>query len=83
MLNWIIKLIPTSAIKKYIGSIVRHALTLFAGVLAGMQFAGMKELADLVLKNMDSLESTLVTILMAVVALVMSFAEKKNKIDAK
>ncbi len=79
MINWIIKLIPSSAIRKYVGSIVRHGLTVLAGILAGYAFPGVADLAKLILENMDHLEGAVVAIVMGVVGLLMSFAEKKDK----
>lgn len=66
-------------LNKYLASLTRHGLTALAGVLAYATFPGAKELADLILQNMTSIEKIVVTLASAGVALVWSFAQKKIK----
>jgi hypothetical protein len=68
-----------SLIKKYAGSIIRHGISWAGGALAVMTIPALADLGSLILANIDSIESTALAIVTGVIALLMSFKEKKGK----
>lgn len=73
--NWI----QESLIKKYAGSLVRHAITALAGVLLTAGFPGAEQIAKVLQTNLDPLAAGITAMLVFIIGLAMSFKEKKAK----
>lgn len=71
-----------SILKKYAGSLIRHAITALAGVLMSAGFPGAQEIAKVLEENVDPLAAGIAAALVFGIGLLLSFKEKKKDIPA-
>jgi hypothetical protein len=81
MLNWIIKLIPDSLIKKVIAGQIRHLIGALGTLLAAMTIPEVAQIGQLILANIDPIVAKVVSIALVAYAFLASWLSKK--IDAK
>ena len=75
MLAKILSWLPTSAIKKIVGSLIRHGLTALAGFIAARELVAPEILENFIITGSE----VLTAIVMFGVAFVMSMSEKMGK----
>jgi len=74
--TWVIKQISGPMV----GRLIRHGLTVVAGVLAGSEIAGLSDLAAYLMLNIDPLAGKLTAAAFGLIALLLSVRSDKKKV---
>lgn len=77
MLNWIIKLIPDSTIRKVLAGWIRHLVNSLGVIIAAVSIPEVAQIGQLILANTDTITARVVALIMIGYAFISSYIAKK------